>query len=144
MNKFKIGDRAYITSGNVGAVCGESLYEVEVIQTHGEHLCILMCLLNDVPQGQSFQGHVDTLYKNKNDAIDYMIKDLETFKDPIQIDSHVIRIERRKCPECQTEFSDIAGLVSTADGEEWHMTCNNRDCDYVLIQKVKREYEVIE
>jgi len=78
------------------------------------------------------------VFKTKNEAIDGLIAHLEAHRDPI------IRIERRKCPECQTEFSDIAGLVSTADGEEWHMTCNNRDCNYVYIQKVKREIEVIE
>lgn len=90
------------------------------------------------PEGLVGAFSAESIYKTKNAAIDGMIAHLESLKD------HIIHIERRKCPECQTEFSDIAGLVSTLDGEEWHMTCNNRDCNYVYIQKVKREIEVIE
>ncbi len=84
IHKFKsfvVGDDAYIISSYISAICGESLHPVKVISIDGG-LCGLRCLDEDNnPIGDRFIGDIRSLYKSKNDAINAIIQNLESFKE---------------------------------------------------------------
>ncbi len=77
----------------------------------------------------------EILFKTKNEAIDYLIKELNSLKESL------FRVDCL-CSICRAPINEMAGLISTDEGEFWVATCKNEKCDHEVRIPVNKTYGV--